>query len=108
MDLSPSRPPREPLVPPGGADLQIADMSATVSADLTLRELDRQLAAHDQWLPIDGDPDRTIGDLVAANSSGPMRLGFGGWRDLLMGAQFLTGRGELITAGGRTVKNVAG
>jgi glycolate oxidase FAD binding subunit len=37
-----------------------------------------------------------------------LRLGFGGWRDLLLGVQFLNGRGELITAGGRTVKNVAG
>ena len=37
-----------------------------------------------------------------------MRLGFGAWRDLLLGAQFRNGAGELITAGGRTVKNVAG
>ena len=42
------------------------------------------------------------------NSTGPLRLGFGAWRDLLLGAQFYNGRGELITAGGRTVKNVAG
>ena len=42
------------------------------------------------------------------NSTGPLRLGYGAWRDLLLGVQFTNGRGELITAGGRTVKNVAG
>jgi hypothetical protein len=46
--------------------------------------------------------------LVETNSTGPLRLGYGAWRDLLLGCQFLNGRGELITAGGRTVKNVAG
>src|SRR6478609_9638287 len=69
---------REALVPPGGADLHARDMSAT------------------------------FGGLLERNSSGPLRLGYGAWRDLLLGVQFTNGRGELITAGGRTVKNVAG
>ena len=83
-------------------------MTATVSADLTLRQFQQKLAEHAQWLPVDGDPDQSIGTLVASNSTGPLRLGYGAWRDLLLGVQFLNGRGELITAGGRTVKNVAG
>jgi hypothetical protein len=45
---------------------------------------------------------------VLQNSTGPLRLGYGAWRDLLLGVQFTNGRGELISAGGRTVKNVAG
>jgi hypothetical protein len=45
---------------------------------------------------------------VEENSSGPLRLGFGAWRDLLLGCQFTIGDGRLITAGGRTMKNVAG
>jgi FAD/FMN-containing dehydrogenase len=49
-----------------------------------------------------------VGRLVETNSTGPLRLGYGAWRDLMLGAQFRNGRGELITAGGRTVKNVAG
>ena len=102
------RSPREPLVAPGGVDLHERDMTATFSADLTLRQAQDRLAAISQWLPIDGDPDATLGQLVDDNSTGPLRLGYGAWRDLLLGAQFRNGRGELISAGGRTVKNVAG
>jgi glycolate oxidase FAD binding subunit len=102
------RPPRDPLVPPGGVDLQTRDMTATFSADLTLGEAQWRLGEVGQWLPIDGDPGASLGTLVETNSTGPLRLGFGAWRDLLLGVQFLNGRGELITAGGRTVKNVAG
>jgi len=102
------RAPREPLVGPGGIDCHVRDMTATVSADVTLGEFQRILAQHQQWVPVDGDSSQSIGTLVATNSTGPLRLGYGAWRDLLLGVQFKTGKGDLITAGGRTVKNVAG
>lgn len=75
---------------------------------MTLADANTHLAKANQWLPVDGDEELTLGQLVEENSTGPLRLGFGGWRDLLLGAQFHNGRGDLITAGGRTVKNVAG
>ena len=102
------RPRRGDLVPPGGADVHARDMTATFAADVTLAQAQARLAEVDQWLPVDGDPAAALGDLVSFNSTGPLRLGFGAWRDLLLGVQFTNGRGELITAGGRTVKNVAG
>jgi hypothetical protein len=102
------RPPRTELVPPGGADLHERDMTATFAADVTLGDAQRRLSQIGQWLPVDGDPQASLGDLVSFNSTGPLRLGFGAWRDLLLGVQFTNGRQELITAGGRTVKNVAG
>ena len=102
------RPRRGDLVPPGGADLHARDMTATFAADVTLGEAQRRLAAVNQWIPVDGNPALPLGDLVSFNSTGPLRLGYGAWRDLLLGVQFTNGRGELVTAGGRTVKNVAG
>lgn len=102
------RAPNQPLVPPGGMDLHARDMTATFSADCPLRFVQWKLAELGQWLPVDGSSDATLGQLVETNSTGPLRLGFGAWRDLLLGVQFTNGMGELITAGGRTVKNVAG
>ncbi len=102
------RAPREALVAPGEMDCHAADMTATIAADVPLKKVQQRLAKLDQWLPIDGNPDLPVGQLVETNSSGPLRLGYGAWRDLLLGCQFRAGTVELITAGGRTVKNVAG
>src|SRR5437016_1018650 len=99
---------RTPLTPPGSIDHHVGDMTATFSADVTLAAAQQHLAPHNQWLPIDGDMGLSLGTLVERNSTGPLRLGYGAWRDLLLGVQFLNGNDELITAGGRTVKNVAG
>jgi hypothetical protein len=111
--MSEYRPDHAPLVPPGGIDAHERDMTATASADVTFDALQDRLGRIHQWLPLDGDPHATLGRLVESNSTGPLRLGYGAWRDLLLGCQFHNGRGgggggELITAGGRTVKNVAG
>lgn len=102
------RPNREPWVAPGQFELHARDMTATFSAEVPLREAQRALGEINQWLPIDGNPDAPLGQLIDRNSTGPLRLGYGAWRDLLLGLQFQNGRGELITAGGRVVKNVAG
>jgi glycolate oxidase FAD binding subunit len=99
---------RRPLVAAGQSDLHVRDMTATFSADVSLATVQAELAKIDQWLPIDGAASWTLGQLIETNSTGPLRLGYGAWRDLLLGCQFQNGRGELITAGGRTVKNVAG
>jgi glycolate oxidase FAD binding subunit len=54
-------------------------------------------------------PERaTIGGVLATNSNGPMRAGFGGVRDYCIGVNFVTGDGKIAKGGGRVVKNVAG
>jgi hypothetical protein len=102
------RAPRRPLVEPGQIDAHVADMTATIAADVSLESVQNHLAQFNQWLPIDGDSRLPVGKLVETNSTGPLRLGYGAWRDLLLGCQFNTAGGQLITAGGRTIKNVAG
>lgn len=102
------RAPRERLTAPGAIDHHVADLTATASAGVTLQQYQNRLMESGQWFPIDGHPNATLGALIEQNSTGPLRLGYGAWRDLLLGVQFENGKGELVTAGGRTVKNVAG
>lgn len=91
-------------------DYQPDDLTVTVRPGMRLAELDRLLAGRNQFLPI--DPPRpaeaTLGGIVAANASGPLRAGYGTIRDWLIGAVVATPEGHLVKGGGRVVKNVAG
>lgn len=86
------------------------DMTITVQAGMTIANLQRELAQHKQSLPIDvPHPERaTVGGSMAANISGPRKLGHGTWRDYVLGISWINDQGELAKAGGRVVKNVAG
>jgi glycolate oxidase FAD binding subunit len=86
------------------------DMTATIEAGASLRDVNEALAVHRQTLPLDPPfADRaTIGGLLASNDSGPLRHRYGTPRDLVIGVQLATTDGVLSNAGGRVVKNVAG
>jgi len=86
------------------------DMTATIEAGATLREVNEALAVHGQTLPLDPPfADRTtIGGMLATNDSGPLRHRYGTPRDLVIGIQLATTDGVLSKAGGQVVKNVAG
>ena len=91
-------------------DHQAADMTVTRAGGLHASRLDGALATAAQWLPL--DPPRpeatTVGGLIAANLSGPLRASQGTVRDLLLGLRRVGADGALVAGGGRVVKNVAG
>jgi glycolate oxidase FAD binding subunit len=89
---------------------QHGDMTATIEAGATLRDVNRALAQHGQWVPLDPPhaDEATIGGILATNDSGPLRHRYGTPRDLVIGVQLATTDGVLSRAGGRVVKNVAG
>jgi glycolate oxidase FAD binding subunit len=109
--------------PPRGGDLIIStrrlnrivehawgDMTATVEAGCTLRQLQQTLAEHGQRLALDPPwPEKaTIGGILATNDSGALRIRFGSLRDLIIGITLVLADGTLAKSGGKVVKNVAG
>ena len=86
------------------------DLTIGVGAGTTIAELNALVAPHQQMLPAEVEtPGKgTIGGFLAANLHGPLKHGFGGTRDWLIGVRFVTADGKLAKAGGRVVKNVAG
>lgn len=86
------------------------DLTATVEAGLTMEALQAALGPRGQWLPLDPPaPARsTLGGVLATNRAGPRRQLYGTARDLVLGLRVVTADGELVRAGGRVVKNVAG
>ncbi|HEX5077520.1 MAG TPA: glycolate oxidase subunit GlcE [Geminicoccaceae bacterium] len=94
------------------------ELVLTAAAGTPMAEIEARLADNRQQLafePADygallsGKPGQgTIGGVLACNLSGPRRIKAGAARDHFLGVQAVTGRGDLIKAGGRVVKNVTG
>jgi|HubBroStandDraft_1064217.scaffolds.fasta_scaffold18172_3 glycolate dehydrogenase FAD-binding subunit len=85
------------------------DMVVSVEAGIRLADLQRELAVHHQWLPVDPPfSDATIGGVLATHSSGARRLAYGTVKDMLLGARVIGASGVASKSGGRVVKNVSG
>jgi glycolate oxidase FAD binding subunit len=86
------------------------DLTISVEAGMTYRELSRVLAEHRQMVPLDPpfSENATMGGIIATNASGPRRRLYGTARDMVIGMTFATLEGKLIRSGGMVVKNVAG
>jgi len=92
-----------------GVTHRYGDLTATLGAGATLAAVNRELARHHQWLPLDSAFDgATIGGLLATNDSGPLRHRYGTPRDRVLGVTLAMTDGRLVKAGGTVVKNVAG
>ena len=90
-------------------DVQGADLVATVEAGVDRDTLRVRLGDDGTWWPVDPPGEhRTVGSIIATATAGPLRSGFGGVRDHVLGLTVVTADGRIVHAGGRVVKNVAG
>jgi glycolate oxidase FAD binding subunit len=95
----------------GVVDYEPSELVVTARAGTPLSALESLLGARDQFLAFEppafgGDP--TLGGIVAAGLSGPRRATAGAVRDFVLGVKLLSAGGELLSFGGRVMKNVAG
>lgn len=94
----------------GVTEYERGDFTITVRAATPLAEIDAVTAREGQWFALQpfGSTDGTIGATIATASWGPLASAYGTPRDQLLGCEVVTGVGEIVHAGGRVVKNVAG
>lgn len=93
--------------PPAGIEwIQADEMTMRCGAGTPIGELDAALAEVGQCvaLPSGG----TVGGALSVGHSGVCRLGYGPVRDVLLQACYISDGGEVVQAGGPTVKNVSG
>jgi glycolate oxidase FAD binding subunit len=86
------------------------DLTAVLEAGVPLAVAQQRFREAGQMLALD-PPDTggaTIGGVVAANDSGPLRTRYGGPRDLVVGMRVALADGTLAKSGGKVIKNVAG
>jgi len=86
------------------------DLTVTVEGGVTLARLQKTLATHNQFLPLDPPhaETATIGGILATNAFGPSCLGHGTARDWLIGICVVDAQGRFVKGGGKVVKNVTG
>ena len=92
---------------PVGIDwIQAAEMTVRCGAGTPVAELDQALAEYGQCVAI---PDfGTVGGALAVGRSDLRRLAWGPVRDTVLQVKYVSARGEVVKAGGPTVKNVSG
>jgi glycolate oxidase FAD binding subunit len=87
----------------------VGDLTAILQAGVPLTTARETFATEGQMLALDPPDDgATIGGVVAAGDSGPLRHRYGGPRDLVLGVQVALPDGSLPRAGSKVIKNVAG
>ena len=88
----------------------VGDFTAVIEAGAPLAEVQAELAARGQMLAIDPalGEGATVGGVMAANDSGPLRHRYGSMRDLVVGVTVALSDGTLARSGGKVIKNVAG
>lgn len=88
----------------------VDDFTVRVEAGMEFAELRTKLQLHNQFWPIDPlyDQRATVGGIVSTADGGSLRQRYASVRDTVIGVQFVRYDGEVVKAGGRVVKNVAG
>jgi FAD/FMN-containing dehydrogenase len=92
--------------PSGIVSVDAAEMVVCCGAATAVDELGTALAEHGQRVSL--PPDGTVGGALSVGQSSISRLGEGAMRDALLQVSYVSAGGELVKAGGPTVKNVSG
>ena len=92
---------------PAGIDwIEPAELTVCCGAGTMVAELDDALLPHGQCVAL--PPSGTVGGALAVGRSGIRRLGYGPVRDAVLQVRYVSAAGEVVKAGGPTVKNVSG
>src|SRR3954471_18921987 len=91
-------------------ELDVADQVAVVQPGVVNAQLSRAVAEHGLFYPPDPSSweESTIGGNVATNAGGLCCVKYGVTGDFVRGLEVVLGTGEVLRAGRRTVKGVAG
>ncbi len=101
---------RRVTAPSGIYDLQPDEMTVVCGAGTSIDELQDSLRAVGQYvnLPRGDSGSGSVGGALAIGRSDIYRLGRGAIRDTLLQARLINHDGQVVSAGGPTVKNVSG
>jgi glycolate oxidase FAD binding subunit len=95
----------------GVIDYDPAELVITVRGGTKLSEVKSLLAEQGQILgfePPEFSENATVAGAIASGLCGPRRAYAGNVRDFILGIKMIDGKGQVLSFGGRVIKNVAG
>jgi len=95
----------------GILEYQPEELVITACAGTPLKEIEAALEEKNQVLafePPHFGEQTTFGGAIAAGLAGPGRISVGNFRDFVLGARVMDGKGQDLSFGGKVMKNVAG
>jgi len=95
----------------GLIDYEPTELVVTACSGTPLAEVEAALAQHNQMLgfePPHFGSGATLGGAIASGLAGPRRATVGAVRDFMLGSTLIDGGGNVLSFGGKVMKNVAG
>jgi glycolate oxidase FAD binding subunit len=95
----------------GILEYQPEELVITACAGTPLKEIEAALEEKNQVLafePPHFGEGATFGGAIASGLAGPGRISVGNFRDFVLGARLMDGKGQDLSFGGKVMKNVAG
>ncbi|MDD3715770.1 MAG: FAD-binding oxidoreductase [Candidatus Marinimicrobia bacterium] len=90
-------------------ELDEANLTLTVEPGVLLMEISKYVEAHDLFYPPDpGEKSASIGGNISTNAGGMRAVKYGVTRDYVRSLDVVLANGEMITVGGKIVKDSSG